>query len=170
MQKEIVEFIAKCHLGAFCVCSFDGASADDAPKKANFSEFDILNGLNLHPFSAFYAYDKSGQNLIVATDSKTEHGMVAKNNNKILQNAGENLCQIAGIIAPDTKVVSHIQGVQIRGQISPLNKNQTELANLYYKRFPYALAMRPNLCKIQLDWVKFTDNLAFFGRKITWQR
>jgi hypothetical protein len=42
--------------------------------------------------------------------------------------------------------------------------------SVYFKRFPYALAMNPTLWKIKVEFFKLTDNRLGFGKKIMWQR
>lgn len=66
----------------------------------------------------------------------------------------------------ETKIVTKIQGVQFSGTVTLLeNKN---LANCYYKDFPYALALNPTLWQIKVVCFKMTDNRLGFGKKIIW--
>ena len=44
-----------------------------------------------------------------------------------------------------------------------------ELKKLYFKAFPYAIAMNPALWQIKIDYFKMTDNKLGFGKKIIWQ-
>lgn len=105
--------------------------------------------------SLFYVYDAESISFIVASDEKTEH----------IRNSMQNP-QIAGTVALETKTVGKIQGIQFRGIMSLA----TEKKELYYKAFPYALAMNPTLWSIRLDEIKFTDNRLGFGKKISWKR
>ena len=44
-----------------------------------------------------------------------------------------------------------------------------ELKKLYFKAFPYALALSPKLWQIKVNYFKMTDNRLGFGKKIIWQ-
>ena len=68
----------------------------------------------------------------------------------------------------ETKVVGKIEGVQFRGEFLPLEDD--ELKKLYFKNFPYALAMNPKLWQIKIDYFKLTDNTLGFGKKIVFNR
>ena len=74
--------------------------------------------------------------------------------------------KIAGNILLETKTIGKIQGVQFRGEFTVLE--DTDLKNLYFKSFPYALALNPRLWKIKVNYFKMTDNRLGFGKKIIW--
>ena len=114
-------------------------------------------GESLWCCSAFYAFDKETNAFIIASDEQTLH----------IQNAKMDK-RVAGTIAQETKVVGKIQGIQFTGEISTV-EDEGERA-LYLKRFPYALAMKPTLWKIELDGIKMTDNTLGFGKKLIWNR
>ncbi|NLK66001.1 MAG: hypothetical protein GX282_00775 [Campylobacteraceae bacterium] len=109
-----------------------------------------------YPSNAFYAYDKEGSNLIVAGESKTTHIKVLKENNRV-----------AVTIALDTKIVGKVQGVQILGTMREANDSEKKI---YFKRYPYALAMKPEIWTIEINYAKFTDNTLGFGNKEIWER
>jgi len=115
-------------------------SADDRPQSA----------------SLFYAYDPTHIAFIVASDTKTEHIQ-----NVLLNNA------VSGTVALETEEVGKIQGLQFKAVMLPADK---EASKLYYKAFPYALAMQPKLWTITLEQMKFTDNRLGFGKKLYWDR
>jgi uncharacterized protein YhbP (UPF0306 family) len=105
----------------------------------------------------FYAYDKEEVCFVVASSDETTHiRHIQKNKN------------IAGSIVLETKSVGKIQGLQFRGEFSLLDDKR--LKKLYFKTFPYALAMNPKLWKIKLDYFKLTDNNLGFGKKLIWER
>ncbi len=105
--------------------------------------------------SLFYAYDEQTKMFMVATDTQTLHGSnVVCNTN------------VAGTVALETKTIGKIQGIQFRGIMTQDNVNK----ELYFKTFPYALAMNPTLWSIRLDEIKMTDNTFGFGKKILWKR
>lgn len=103
----------------------------------------------------FYAFDTKKISFVVASSDTTTHI------NHILQNP-----KVAGAVVLETKVVGKIEGVQFRGEFLPLEDD--ELKKLYFKNFPYALAMNPKLWQIKIDYFKLTDNTLGFGKKIIW--
>ncbi|MBU0721321.1 pyridoxamine 5'-phosphate oxidase family protein [bacterium] len=115
------------------------------------SSTDELSVCNL-----FYAYDNEKTSFVVASSEDTGH---IKN---ILKNP-----KIAGSVVLETKTVGKIQGVQFRGTFSRLQ--DAAMRNLYFKTFPYALAMSPKLWEIKVSYFKMTDNRLGFGKKILWE-
>lgn len=105
--------------------------------------------------SLFYAYSKEKNTFVVASSDETTHI------EHIKQNA-----DVAGNILLETKTVGKIQGVQFRAAFSPLK--DVELKKLYFKTFPYALALSPKLWQIKVNYFKMTDNRLGFGKKIIW--
>ena len=103
--------------------------------------------------SLFYAYDADKLCFVVASSDETLHGK------HILQNSA-----VAGTIVLETDEVGKIQGLQFRGMMQELQDNR--LKKLYFKTFPYALAMLPKLWQIEVDYFKLTDNRLGFGKKI----
>ena len=104
----------------------------------------------------FYAYDKENQIFVVASSDETTHIQ------HILHNA-----HIAGSIVLETKNIGKIQGLQFRGKFAPLEGRG--LSKIYFKAFPPALAMKPKLWQIQVEYFKMTDNTLGFGKKIIWE-
>lgn len=116
------------------------------------SSADELSVCNL-----FYAYDKKENIFVVASSDDTTHIQHVLNNPKV-----------AGSVVLETKTVGKIQGLQFRGEFTqPVDE---KLKKLYFKTFPYALAMSPKLWKIKVDYFKYTDNRLGFGKKFIWQR
>jgi len=107
--------------------------------------------------SLFYAYDKASNTFIVASSEDTQHMKNIKQNPKI-----------AGNILLETKEVGKIQGLQFRGEFKEVQS--AKLKALYFKSFPYALALAPKLWQIEVDFFKLTDNRLGFGRKLIWMR
>ena len=103
--------------------------------------------------SLFYVYSSEKSSFVVASSDDTLHIQhIQKNKN------------VAGNILLETKTVGKVQGVQFRGEFLPLKGK--ELKNLYFKSFPYALAMNPKLWQIKVNYFKMTDNRLGFGKKI----
>ena len=107
--------------------------------------------------SLFYVYSKDMNSFVVASSDDTTHI------EHIKQNAA-----VSGNILLETKTVGKIQGVQFRATFSLLKDEK--LKKLYFKTFPYALALSPKLWQIEVNYFKMTDNRFGFGKKIIWQR
>jgi uncharacterized protein YhbP (UPF0306 family) len=106
--------------------------------------------------SLFYAYDAESVAFIVASDMKTEH----------IRNVLAN-DSVAGTVALETDEVGKIEGIQFSGTIRTATQNE---GRLYFKAFPYAKVMKPQLWRIELKQIKLTDNRLGFGKKLYWQR
>lgn len=112
-----------------------------------------VNGENgAYLCSCFYAFLKPNL-IIVAFGDDSYHSRVIQSDSRVFIN-----------IALDTKIVGKIQGLQASGIIS-LADNQID-KKTYTSRFAYAKLMSLNLYKIELKWLKFTDNTLGFGKKI----
>jgi len=107
--------------------------------------------------SLFYVYDALSKTFVVASSEETKHIEHIKNN-----------ANIAGNILLETKKIGEIKGLQFRGNFSQLDDAKLKLH--YYKAFPYALAMNPTLWKIEVEFLKYTDNVLGFGKKLVWER
>ena len=106
--------------------------------------------------SLFYAYNSDEKTLLVASDTKTEHMQNVLGNNKV-----------SGTVALETDEVGKIRGIQFTAMMQQANKEEGQL---YFKAFPYAKVMRPQLWVIKLEKVKMTDNRLGFGKKLFWSR
>ncbi len=111
---------------------------------------DELSACNL-----FYAFDESKLSFVVASSEDTTH----------IQNILKNK-NIAGTIVLETKTVGKIQGLQFNGTFTLLE--DATLKKLYFKTFPFALAMNPKLWQINISHFKLTDNTLGFGKKIVY--
>jgi hypothetical protein len=115
------------------------------------------NEKKLSACSLFYVFDKVKNSFVVASSEATTH----------IQNILKNPF-VAGAVVLETKIVGKIEGVQFRGEFLLL-EDET-LKKLYFKKFPYALAMNPKLWQIKINYFKMTDNTLGFGKKIIWQK
>ena len=106
--------------------------------------------------SLFYAYSKNKNSFVIASSDETAHIEHIKQNSNV-----------AGNILLETKTVGKIQGVQFKASFSSLEDE--ELKKLYFKNFPYALALSPKLWQIKVNYFKMTNNRLGFGKKIIWQ-
>lgn len=129
---------------------------DKFVKKMHLLSFCVSFDNKPYCASAFYAYDEKNSSLIFASDEKTSHIQMALKN-PIL----------SGIIHLDTKIVGNIKGVQLLGEFKKANEEQKKI---YFKRFPYALALKPSIWCMEISWAKFTNNKAIFGKKLIWEK
>ena len=104
--------------------------------------------------SAFYAYDKEQNKLIISSKHETKHATQASQNQNV-----------ACSIALETKIIGKLQGIQIAGTIE-LTQDSHDKAT-YLKRFPYAAPFLEPLWAIKIVHAKFTDNTLGFGKKLT---
>lgn len=103
--------------------------------------------------SLFYLYDKKTNTFIVASSEDTTHIKHIKKNSLV-----------AGNILLETKQVLKIQGLQFRGNFLEVSDKREK--KLYFKKFPYALVLKPKLWKIEVEYFKMTDNKMGFANKI----
>jgi len=115
-----------------------------------------LGDSGLSVCNLFYAFDEKKISFVVASSDDTTH----------IQNILKNP-SVAGSVVLETKTVGKIQGLQFDGIFTPLEDKA--LKKLYFKTFPYALAMNPKLWQIKIDYFKLTDNTLSFGKKLIWQ-
>ncbi len=113
------------------------------------------SGSELSVCNLFYIFSKEYLSFVVASSEDTLH---VKN---IMKNSA-----IAGSVVLETKTLGKIQGSQFRGEFKELEDKA--LSKLYFKTFPYALAMNPTLWQIKINYFKLTDNRIGFGKKIIW--
>jgi uncharacterized protein YhbP (UPF0306 family) len=106
--------------------------------------------------SLFYAFDVNKLSFVVASSDDTLHIKHVKHSPRV-----------AGNILLETKEVGKIQGVQFRGEMIELGDK--ELKALYFKHFPYALALLPKLWQIKVNYLKMTDNKLGFGKKLIYE-
>jgi uncharacterized protein YhbP (UPF0306 family) len=113
------------------------------------------DGLELSACNLFYAYDAEKISFVVASSDETQH----------IKNISKNQ-KVAGTVVLETKIVGKVEGVQFRGEF--LELEDESLKKLYFRAFPYALAMNPKLWQIKISYFKLTDNTLGFGKKIIW--
>ena len=106
--------------------------------------------------ACFYAYDKERNRLIFTSDDSTHHAQQMLENNKV-----------AVGITLETRIVGKVQGAQICGSVKPAQEGDK---TLYIKRFPYALVADLTLWRLEIEYVKLTDNTLGFGKKLIWQK
>lgn len=106
--------------------------------------------------SLFYAYDAEKVAFVVASETKTEH----------IQNILRNH-RVSGTVALETDEVGKIEGIQFKATMAAIDHRD---GAIYFKAYPFAKVMNPQLWSIRLMDVKLTDNRLGFGTKLSWQR
>ncbi len=106
--------------------------------------------------SLFYAYDADKVAFIVASETKTEHIR-----NVLLNDT------VSGTVALETDEVGKIEGIQFKARMYRVTHKE---GALYFKTYPFAKVMNPELWCIELWNMKLTDNRLGFGTKLFWQR
>lgn len=114
------------------------------------------------PWSAtcWYVFDDESMHLIFASQRKSKHiQCILKNNN------------VSVTISNQTKIWRHIQGVQITGKVVHADISEyPEYHKRYRNTFYISKFIQFDLWFIEIEYVKFTKNLNFFGQKIYWKR
>ena len=105
--------------------------------------------------SVFYVYDVDTQRFVFASAEETLHVKHFYHNP-----------HVAGNIFLETKNVGEIRGLQIKGTVEQLHR--PHLKTLYFKAYPYAKLLQPQLWELEVKQFKFTDNRLGFGKKIIW--
>lgn len=109
----------------------------------------------------FYTFMADQEALVFTSDPETRHG------SEMMQNPN-----VSGGIMLETKVIGKIQGVQLTGQVM-YHENTSfppEARSAYLNRFPFAMAAKLDLWILYIDYIKMTDNLLGFGKKLEWRR
>ena len=108
--------------------------------------------------NVYYVYNDQKNFLVFSSDISTKHVQ------EFIQNPN-----VAGAIHLETKAIEKIQGVQLLGTILELNGEELEIAKkLYVDTYPYAERMQLHLWKMQLNFIKMTNNQIGFGKKLIW--
>lgn len=122
----------------------------------------LATSFNEEPWcaSCFYVYLEEENSLIFTSDFNTKH----------IQQASHNL-YVAGNIVLETRVIGKIRGIQLQGIISqPQNGLNEKARKAYLKRFPVAMLMDTHLWVLDITYIKMTDNLLGFGKKLIWSK
>lgn len=110
--------------------------------------------------NCFYTYDAESNSLIFTSDDQTQHAREASIHPFV-----------SGSIVLETQIVGKIQGIQFKGLMNkPKGDEKKMLEKMYLKRFPYAILMKTNIWKLEMTYIKMTDNQLGFGKKLIWQK
>jgi uncharacterized protein YhbP (UPF0306 family) len=114
-------------------------------------------------FSCFYAFDKESNRLYFKSSPSTRHASL------LLERP-----EVSGTVQPDRLNPMAIKGIQFSGEVlrellDPNDHLLSQTRSVYYKKYPFALAMAGEVFTIQLQSIKMTDNALSFGKKILWE-
>ncbi len=110
--------------------------------------------------SCFYVLDESQKMLVFKSGEGTRH-----------EKDIERQPEVAGTILPDLSSLGTIKGIQFMGNIvDPTENERDAMIGSYYRKYPYARAMKGNFRFIGLTFVKMTDNTLGIGKKIIWDK
>lgn len=110
--------------------------------------------------TCYYAFIPERNCLVIKSDSETQHIQQALSNNNI-----------AGTIVPDKLLKTKVQGLQFQGKfVVPEKEMLSDAKAVYYKKYPFALAIPGDLWLLELTSLKFTDNTLGFGKKLKWNK
>lgn len=108
--------------------------------------------------TCFYAYSPEHNALIFKSSGETRHVVIGLENHSV-----------AGSVLPDKLITGKVKGIQFSGLFEkPEGTVLSDLQKVYYRKYPFAMAMSGDLWIVRLGWVKFTDNTLGFGTKLTW--
>lgn len=121
----------------------------------------IATSLNDEPHCTpvYYAFDPNNNWLIFKSSSDTKH----------VEEMAVNPF-VAGSILPDHSTVGTTIGVQFKGKVHVCNETHAAAKDIFYKKYPFAIAITGNIWVIQVTFFKFTNNKLGFGKKIVWTR
>jgi len=112
----------------------------------------FFNKTVIHSASCFYIFLENPARFVVASNEDTLHIKLALANPLV-----------SGTIHLETKQIGKIQGLQYRGKWKEANSDEKKA---YLKSYPYAIALNPKLWRIEIEYIKFTDNTLGFGKKL----
>ena len=141
----------------------------------------------------FYAFMPDNQALVFTTDPGTRHGSDMLQNPMVsggimletkvigkirgIQFSGQAIhlennvtTSLAGAPADATSLPSDPLQHPIHNPMRAPLAGEGESRMAYLKRFPFALAVKPDLWILYIDYIKMTDNRLGFGRKLEWRR
>ena len=109
--------------------------------------------------TCFYVYSQEDNCLIFKSSKESQHILNALANNSV-----------AGSVLPDKLVTAQLKGIQFTGTFTdPEGEHLKKLQRIYYKKYPFAIAVPGNIWSIELKGIKYTDNTLGFGKKISWE-
>ena len=129
-------------------------------KKHHVLTLATFDGHQPYCSNVFYAYDNENNAFIFYSEDKTKHAADMKSNKNV-----------AASIVLETKIIGKIQGLQINGiAIQPSGEMKKRCYSIYLKRFPYAIISKVDLWMLEITFIKYTNNILGFGKKIIWKK
>ena len=111
-------------------------------------------------FNCFVAYDKKNGQLYFKTSPRSHHAQVMQPHAKV-----------AGTLLPDKLSPLFTTGIQFKATVlDGETLSDVAAAQVYHKRYPFALAISGDIWGVQLEWIKLTENNKGIKRNLTWER
>lgn len=109
--------------------------------------------------SCFFAYSEADNLILFKSSENTAHIEQGLKNEKV-----------AISVLPDKLVTGKVQGIQMAGNFSKAEGDiYSSAKKVYYKKYPFALAIPGEVWVVKPTWIKFTDNTLGFGSKLKWE-
>jgi uncharacterized protein YhbP (UPF0306 family) len=108
--------------------------------------------------SCYYYFSAPDMAMVLKTSASTRHGLAMSRSS-----------QIAGTVAGQPQQLAEIKGVQFTAQLDRLAPNSL-LAECYCERHPAGRLVPGEWWRLSLLHVKYTDNQAYPGMKVVWNR
>ncbi|RPD47348.1 MULTISPECIES: pyridoxamine 5'-phosphate oxidase family protein [Chitinophagaceae] len=111
-------------------------------------------------FNCYCAYDEANGWLYFKSSPDTAHArMIAENR------------RVAGTILPAKLTPLDTRGVQFTGEVLPDDQYAAlRAARLYYKRYPFAVAISGHIYAVQLNCIKLSETHNGLKKKWLWKR
>lgn len=110
--------------------------------------------------SCFYAPLEEKGWLVFKSEPHTEHIRIAKSNP-----------DVAGTIVERNRLPGIIKGIQFRGRLfQPGDDEMLIIADVYYRKYPFARVFKGEFWVVEPVWIKMTDNTPLVGKKRTWEK
>lgn len=117
-----------------------------------------FHGGQIWPANLFYSFNAGAACLYVMSSENSLHSKLAM--------ANPHVC---GTVSDQQLEISKLKGLQFAGYMTLVSKAEEQTAlDHYLESFPVAGTFRDSLWSIRLRTLKFTDNEAGFGKKLSW--
>lgn len=133
MDQKVKDFIFSQHILSLSVCDKDG----------------------VYSASCFYVFDEKSLSLVIKSNPKSKHILLAQENPKI-----------AVTIAVNTRKIYLIKGIQAKASFEKANDQQK---NIYYQEYPFARLVNGENYSLRICWLKYTDNSFLSKRKLEYR-
>ncbi len=121
----------------------------------------LATSINNEPYcsSCFYAYSDKLNLIVFKSSPETKHVIQGLENERV-----------ALSVLPDKLVTGKVQGIQLSGSFfRPDGEELAACQRVFYKKYPFAMAIGGELWAVRPKAIKFTDSTLGFGKKVLWE-